>query len=87
MISSFIFLNFMKFFKNIIFMVMVFVLGVFNASATESPPPPPPARTSAPPPIGLELPIDENILILMMMALLLGIYIICRHSIKNKAAI
>jgi hypothetical protein len=45
-------------------------------------PPGPPTPGPPPPPPGL--PIDENIMILVVIALLFGIYIIYKHSVKRK---
>ena len=75
----------MKFFKIVFFSVMIFVLGIFNAFAADIVPPSPTARRKPPPPPGL--PIDENILILMLVALLFGIYIIYRFKLKQKTPI
>jgi hypothetical protein len=73
----------MKFFKSVFFTLMIFVLGMINAFAANPPPPPPVGRTRPiPPPPGL--PIDENILTMMLVALLFGIYIIYNFKIKQK---
>ncbi|WP_290864484.1 hypothetical protein [Flavobacterium sp.] len=49
------------------------------------PKPPPPVYRKPPSPPGL--PIDENIFVLVIGAILLGIYIIYRHQLKTKAPI
>jgi hypothetical protein len=48
--------------------------------AQEPPPPPPPT------PVGL-VPIDEGTVILLIIALLFGIYIIYKQTIKRKTSI
>lgn len=78
-----IYAKFMKFFKSVFFFLMIFVLGIFNAFAAD--PPSPTGRRKPPPPPGL--PIDENILTLMLVALLLGIYIIYSFKLKQKTPI
>ena len=62
--------------------VTVCLLGVAIAFAEPKPPPP---NYKGPSPPGL--PIDENISVLIIMAILLGIYIIYRHQLKTKAPI
>jgi hypothetical protein len=61
---------------------MIFVLGMINAFAANPAPPSPVGRRRPPPPPGL--PIDENILTMMLVALLFGIYIIYNFKIKQK---
>ena len=75
----------MKFFKIVFFSLMIFVLGIFNAFAANPAPPSPMGRKKPPPPPGL--PIDENILTLMFVALLLGIYIIYSFKLKQKTPV
>ena len=75
----------MKFFKIVFFSLMIFVIGIFNAFAANQAPPSPVGRRRPPPPHGL--PIDENILTLMLVALVLGIYIIYRFKLKQKTPI
>jgi hypothetical protein len=65
------------------FILIVTLLGVMNAFAAPSPPMPGAKRP--PPPPGL--PIDENILFLLIIAIVFGIYIICKHQLKTKAPI
>jgi hypothetical protein len=72
----------MKFFKSVFFTLMIFVLGMINAFAANPAPPSPVGRRRPPPPPGL--PIDENILTMMLVALLFGIYIIYNFKIKQK---
>ncbi|MDO8317128.1 MAG: hypothetical protein Q7T12_06365 [Flavobacterium sp.] len=72
----------MKFFKSVFFTLMIFVLGIFNTFAANLVPPSPVGRRRPPPPPGL--PIDENILTMMLVALLFGIYIIYNFKIKQK---
>jgi len=70
----------MKIIANKFFMTTLFLLGSFVLFA--GPTPPPPNFKKPPPPPGL--PIDENILILIIIAILFGIYIIYNHNIKAK---
>lgn len=73
----------MKIIANKLFIVVIYLLGVSNAFA--APHPPPPTGKKPPPPPGL--PIDENILILLIIAVLFGIYIIYNYHIKTKTPI
>ncbi|MFV5687588.1 hypothetical protein ACM55M_03055 [Flavobacterium sp. ZT3R25] len=70
----------MKVIKKKFFTIILFTLGIFNVLAAGPPAPAPP-----PPPPGL--PIDENIFILMIIAVLFGIYIICSFKLKTKTPI
>lgn len=65
------------------FILIVTLFGVMDAFA--APYPPAPGAKRPPPPPGL--PIDENILFLLIMAILFGIYIIGKHQLKTKAPI
>ena len=69
----------MKITKKIILTVLMFLYGVLDMFCKTDDPPPPPAP---PPPPGL--PIDENIYMLLIVALFLGIYIIYNHKLKTK---
>ena len=62
---------------------LCFIIFFFSIIAKGGPPPPPPP---APPPPPL-LPIDENIYIVMIIALLFGIYIIYNNRLKTKTPI
>ena len=71
----------MRITKKITLTVVLFLYGVLNMFCkTEAPPPP--LRKKPPPPPGL--PIDENIYVLLIIAILFGIYIICNHKLKTK---
>jgi hypothetical protein len=70
----------MKIITNKFLITMLCFLGSFVAFA--GPTPPAPTHKKPPPPPGL--PIDENILIVLLIAILLGIYIIYKHNIKTK---
>ena len=79
----------MKRTKEIILTLTVFFLGIGDVLCkSEVPPPPPPtSRVTAvsafpPPPDGL--PVNENIFILIIIAILLGVYIIYNHNLKTK---
>jgi hypothetical protein len=87
------FLNPMKIESNKFYFLLIFLFGIMNVFAgpgSKPPPAPPPNARGAStqgitPPPGLS--IDENSCILMIIALLFGIYIIYRHYIKTKATI
>lgn len=72
--------------KNILrnfFILVITLLGVMNVFAI--PNPPDPNGKKPPPPPGL--PIDDNIFILLMVGILLGMYIVCKYHLKTKAPI
>ena len=69
----------MKITKKIILTVLMFLYGELDMFCKTDDPPPPPAP---PPPPGL--PIDENIYMLLIVALFLGIYIIYNNKLKTK---
>ena len=73
----------MKIIANKLFITVMYFISILNAFAV--PHPPPPTGKRPPPPPGL--PIDENILILVMMAVLFGIYIIYNYNAKAKTPI
>lgn len=73
----------MKIIANKFFVLMIYLFGISNAFA--APHPPPPTGKRPPPPPGL--PIDENIIFLLFIAVLFGIYIIYNHNIKTKTPI
>lgn len=62
---------------------ILFFFSIFSIIAKESPPSPT-YRTPPAPPL---LPIDENIYIVMIIALLFGIYIIYNNRLKTKTPI
>lgn len=74
----------MKITNKIIGNLLVFFFGVISVVA-ETPPTPPmrsPGAVTPPPPPGF--PIDENIYMLLIVALFLGIYIIYDNKLKTK---
>lgn len=73
----------MKNIANKFLIIMICLFGVLEASATPSPPSP--GARKPPPPPGL--PIDENLYIVFIIALLLGIYIIYKYQLKQKTPI
>jgi hypothetical protein len=78
----------MKTIVNRFFILIVTLLGVMGAFATPHPPSPGGKESDVvpvPPPPGL--PIDDNILVLLILAIVFGIYIICKRPIKTKAPI
>ena len=73
----------MKILPNKFYLFIAFLFGTLCAIAGNPPPVPNPAgRRKPPPPPGL--PIDENIFILIIIALLFGMYIIYSHRLKTK---
>ena len=73
----------MKIIANKFFFVVLCLFGITLAFA--GPKPPSPAYKKPPSPPGL--PIDENISILIIMAILFGIYIIYKFQLKTKAPV
>jgi hypothetical protein len=73
----------MKIIANKFFINLICLLGVSLAFA--GPNPPAPTHKRPPPPPGL--PIDENIFIIVLFAILFGIYIIYRHNLKTNTPI
>ena len=65
------------------YITLLGVLSFFSALATPKPPQPD-GKEYIPPPPGEPLPIDENIFILLTIAVLYGIYIIYQHKVKEK---
>lgn len=58
-------------------------LNVIVCYAATPPPPPPPG--GPPPPLGF--PIDENIIAVVVMAVIYGFYIVYKHHLKQKTPI
>ena len=73
----------MKIITNKLFIITICLFGIFNTFA--APHPPPPNGKKPPPPPGL--PIDDNLFILLIIAVLFGIYIIYKHQLKAKTPI
>lgn len=72
--------------KTIVCRFLIFFITLFSViDGYAAPSPPMPGAKRPPPPPGL--PIDENILVLLIMAIVFGIYIICKHQLKTKAPI
>ena len=77
----------MKTIVNKFFIVITFLFGVFLSLAKNNPPPPNPngrnngTPSGIPPPPGLT--IDENLPVLLIIALLFGIYIVYNQSLKK----
>jgi hypothetical protein len=74
----------MKTIVNAFFIVIAFLLGIVDTVAKNNPPVPNPnGRTNdeiTPPP----LPIDDSLLVLLIIAILFGIYIIYNKTIEIK---
>jgi hypothetical protein len=71
-----------------IFIVVAFLVG----SGFEKGPPPPDKNgkvvaAASTPPVGPGLPIGENIVVLVIVALLFGIYVIYKDRVKTKSPI
>lgn len=73
----------MKTVKSKFFLIIIYLFGVMHTFAKPNPPHPPhPNKTNDPPPPGL--PIDDNLFIVLIIAILFGIYVIYNHNIKQK---
>ena len=64
------------------FVIVVLVLFTSVANAQQNPPCP----SGDCPPVGPELPIDDNLIILLILGISFGIYSIHRYKIKTKAS-
>jgi hypothetical protein len=73
----------MKNIANKLLFVTICLFGVTIAFAA----PNPPAPTHKKPPSPPGLSIDENVLVIVIMAILFGIYMIYRYQLKTKAPI
>ncbi len=79
----------MKIINKILTVFFVFFAVAIALAET----PPPPASTAKSmganevPPPPPELPIGDNLLMLMLSAILLGIYILYKHKLKTKASV
>ncbi|EIA09228.1 hypothetical protein [Flavobacterium frigoris] len=76
----------MKDLQNKYYFLAFFLFGVLSAFA-DGPDPPPPAPPPPPPPPPPGLAVDENIFVLLSIAILFGIYIIYKNNIKLKSPI
>ena len=77
----------MKIIKRVFLTIILFMLGIFNVLADGPPAPSPMGRSAGTPPPPPGLPIDENIFIGIIIALLFGIYIIYNFRLKTKTPI
>ncbi len=73
----------MKTIVNKFFVLVIYMLGLVHIYA--APHPPMPTGKKPPPPRGL--PIDENLPVLLIIAVLFGIYIIYNQALKAKKSI
>jgi hypothetical protein len=74
----------MKTSVNIFFIVIAFLLGSVETVAKNNPPVPLNGRTNDGPPPPPTTPIDENLSVLLIIAIMFGIYIIYNETIKIK---
>ena len=70
----------MKIIISKLLIIMTYLLGIFNTFA--APNPPPPNGKKPPPPPGL--PIDDSLFLLLIIAVLFGVYTIYKCQIKTK---
>jgi hypothetical protein len=80
----------MKIALNIFICLILFLFSTVDVSAKATPPQPPPtgrmaATNTPPPPPGL--PIDQDVVVLLIIASLYGIYVIYSFSEKVKASV
>lgn len=74
--------------KMISKIAIVFLLGIVNVFAASAPPTPAStAKSAAGPEPQPDLPIDSNLLLLAIAALLFGIYVIYKHRLNRKASV
>lgn len=71
----------MKIIANKFFITTLFLLGRFVLFAGPSGPPPPAFKKPPPPP---GLPIDDSVFLVLIFAVVFGIYSIYNHNIKTK---
>ena len=76
--------------KMISKIAIVFLFGIVNVFAASAPPTPASTAKNAAATAGPEpqpaLPIDSNLLLLVIAAVLLGIYVIYKHKLYTKAS-
>ena len=82
--NRFVIFDVMKIAQKKIVCFIVFFFSIFSVIAEENPPSPTYRRGPPPPP---NLSIDENIYIVIIIALLFGIYIIYNNRLKTKTSI
>ena len=72
----------MKILSHKFFLLLVFLLRIMDVFAQG-----PPNPGDGDPPIGPGLAIDENIVILIIVAILLGVYVIYKFKLKTKPSV
>lgn len=76
----------MKIIKSKFFFVIICLFEAMHTFAAPNPPHPPnPNKSNGPPPPGL--PIDMDVYLVFILAILYGIYIIYSHQLKTKTPI
>ncbi len=73
----------MKIIINKFLLIIICLFGVLDVFSAPSPPMP--TGKKPPPPPGL--PIDENLYLVLIIALLYGVYIIYKYQLKTKTPI
>lgn len=73
----------MKTIADKLFFVIIYLFGVTISFAAPHPPSPGSKKPPSPP----GLPIDENLSVVLVMAILFGIYMIYNFQLKTKAPI
>lgn len=80
----------MKVFVNKFYFLFIFFSGlmsIFAGTAPASGPPSPTGKGAAVPPPPPGLPINDYIFVMILVALLLGFYVVNKRQIKTKASI
>ncbi len=73
----------MKNISNCFYITLMHLLGVSIAFAKSGPPAP--THKTPPPPPGV--PINEDVFSILILALILGLYMIYKHNLKTKTSI
>jgi hypothetical protein len=77
----------MRIFINIFFVVVLFLLDIVGVMAGPNPPVPSPRKKGGGPPPNPGLPIDQDLVILLIIAVLFGVYVIYKHQLKQKTPV
>jgi hypothetical protein len=74
----------MKIIVNKFFILIAFLIGFVNAFAGPHPPPPNNGKKPPPPP---GLPINDDLYIVLIIALIFGIYVIYKYQLRTKVTL